>query len=106
MFYIDFTAPNGKTYRIDVSKNPVIYKTNVPSAGRLQFTSLIQPIKILVSPAMNTGYGRKRNGKMNLWRIGFILNLQNFSVSKKTALFPKMRLNVCLSLQTKNKKQE
>ena len=26
MFYIDFSAPDGKTYRIDVSKNPVIYK--------------------------------------------------------------------------------
>ena len=26
MFYIDFTSPDGKTYRIDVSKNPVIYK--------------------------------------------------------------------------------
>ena len=26
MFYIDFTTPDGKTYRIDVSKNPVIYK--------------------------------------------------------------------------------
>ena len=26
MFYIDFTAPDGKTYRIDVSKNPVTYK--------------------------------------------------------------------------------
>jgi|GEM_PF-6233195 len=29
MFYIDFTAPDGKTYRIDVSKNPVIYKCPV-----------------------------------------------------------------------------
>ena len=26
MFYIDFTTPEGKTYRIDVSKNPVLYK--------------------------------------------------------------------------------
>ena len=29
MFYIDFTSPDGKTYRIDVSKNPVIYKCPV-----------------------------------------------------------------------------
>ena len=29
MFYIDFTTPEGKTYRIDVSKNPVIYKCPV-----------------------------------------------------------------------------
>ena len=29
MFYIDFSAPDGKTYRIDVSKNPVIYKCPV-----------------------------------------------------------------------------
>ena len=26
MFYIDFTTPEGKTYRIDVYKNPVLYK--------------------------------------------------------------------------------
>lgn len=26
MFYIDFTTPEGETYRIDVSKNPVLYK--------------------------------------------------------------------------------
>ena len=26
MFYIDFTTLEGKTYRIDVSKNPVLYK--------------------------------------------------------------------------------
>lgn len=26
MFYIDFTTPEGKTYRIDVSRNPVLYK--------------------------------------------------------------------------------
>ena len=29
MFYIDFTTQDGKTYRIDVSKNPVIYKCPV-----------------------------------------------------------------------------
>lgn len=29
MFYIDFTSPEGKTYRIDVSKNPVIYECPV-----------------------------------------------------------------------------
>ena len=29
MFYIDFTSQDGKTYRIDVSKNPVIYKCPV-----------------------------------------------------------------------------
>ena len=32
MFYIDFTTPDGKTYRIDVSKNPVIY--NCPVCGK------------------------------------------------------------------------
>ncbi len=29
MFYIDFTTPEGKTYRIDVSKNPVTYECPV-----------------------------------------------------------------------------
>ena len=29
MFYIDFTSPEGKAYRIDVSKNPVIYECPV-----------------------------------------------------------------------------
>ena len=29
MFYIDFTTPEGKTYRIDVSKNPVKYECPV-----------------------------------------------------------------------------
>ena len=29
MFYIDFTSPEGNTYRIDVSKNPVIYECPV-----------------------------------------------------------------------------
>lgn len=29
MFYIDFTSPEGKTYRIDVSKNPVTYECPV-----------------------------------------------------------------------------
>lgn len=29
MFYIDFTTPEGKTYRIDVSKNPVLYNLKV-----------------------------------------------------------------------------
>ena len=84
----------------------ILSSTNAPSAERLQFTSLIQPVKIVVSPAQNTENGRKRNGKRNLWKIGFILNLQNFSVSKKTALFPKMRLNVCSNLQTENKDME
>ena len=104
MFYIDFSAPDGKTYRIDVSKNPVIYKC--PICGETSIYNLIQPVKIVASPAQNKENGRQRNGKMNLWKIGFILNLQNFSVLKKTALFPKMRLNVCSNLQTENKDQE
>ena len=29
MFYIDFTSPEGKTYRIDVSKHPVHYECPV-----------------------------------------------------------------------------
>ena len=29
MFYIDFTTPEGKTYRIDVEKNPVTYECPV-----------------------------------------------------------------------------
>ena len=29
MFYIDFTSPEGNTYRIDVSRNPVIYECPV-----------------------------------------------------------------------------
>ena len=29
MFYIDFTSPDGKTYHIDVSKNPIVYKCPV-----------------------------------------------------------------------------
>ena len=29
MFYIDFTTPEGTTYRIDVSKNPVIFECPV-----------------------------------------------------------------------------
>jgi predicted RNA-binding Zn-ribbon protein involved in translation (DUF1610 family) len=29
MFYIDFTTPEGKTYRIDVSKNPIKYECPV-----------------------------------------------------------------------------
>ena len=29
MFYIDFTAPDGKTYRIDASKIHIIYKCPV-----------------------------------------------------------------------------
>lgn len=29
MFYIDFTSPEGNTYRIDVSKNPVIHECPV-----------------------------------------------------------------------------
>lgn len=33
MFYVDFTSPEGKTYRIDLSKHPVKY--NCPNCGRL-----------------------------------------------------------------------
>ena len=29
LFYNDFTSPEGKKYRIDVSKNPVIYECRV-----------------------------------------------------------------------------
>ena len=81
----------------------ILSSTNAPSAERLQFTSSIRPVKIVASPAQNKGNGRQRNGKMNLWRIGFILNLQNFSVSKKNALFPMMKLNNSSNPQTENK---
>lgn len=104
MFYIDFTAPDGKTYRIDVSKNPVIYKC--PVCGETSIYNLIKPVKIVAFPAQNKGNERKRNGKMNLWKIGFMLRSQNVSVWRKIALFPRMRLNVWSSLKTKNKDME
>ena len=52
----------------------ILLSTNVPSAEKLQFTSLIQPGKIVVCLAQNKGNGRQGDGKTNLWKIGFILN--------------------------------
>ena len=42
MFYIDFTTPEGKTYRIDVSKNPVLYKC--PICGEISIYKFDQPV--------------------------------------------------------------
>ena len=44
MFYIDFTSPEGNTYRIDVSRNPVIYNLpvlSVPTLRRFVVTSIL-----------------------------------------------------------------
>ena len=66
MFYIDFTTPEGKTYRIDVSKNPVLYKC--PICGEI-FNSVASIVsknhkeknaKMLVYRAIVAKYGQEK----------------------------------------------